>query len=303
MMSAELPNVSRPRTPPLIADVAVVIPTVGRSQLQGCLESIAKGNAWPAELIVVDQGSDLRVAAWIEELRAKGMTTRHIRSSQTGTAAATNRGLESVRTPFVAVTHDDCRVEPNWLRCIADCMREAPGAIVTGMVRPEKGTVVPSVITSSEPAVYHRPLLDRDPLFPANMAFSLDIPRRIGPFDECSPLLQAEDAEWSYRALRAGVPIIYVPEAEVRHTAWRDARQRAATYRGYARSLGGFYGTYIRKGDLFMLLRLVYDLLRGPWIVFRALATGDRELAEIGRAYVTHLLPGVLAGLRYRRSL
>ena len=46
---------SSPRTSP--TDVTVVIPTVGRPLLRDCLRSIAAGDTWPAELIVVDQSS------------------------------------------------------------------------------------------------------------------------------------------------------------------------------------------------------------------------------------------------------
>lgn len=287
------------KTTARLANISVVIPTIGRSHLKDCLNSIAGAEVWPAKLVVVHQGHDTAVSAWVEELSRSGMAVQYIRSDDRGTAAATNCGLAHVETPFVAVTHDDCRVAVDWLDRIADHLHRHPQRIVTGMVRPEDNKTVPSVITASEPVVYRRPLIDRDPLFPANMGFSLETARRLGPFEENPLLPLAEDAEWSYRALRAGVEIAYAPDAIVEHIAWRDSAQRSETYGGYVRSLGGFYGLYLRRGDRFILLRLLYDLLRGPWILFRALVTGNRELRVIGLAYVRELLPAALNSFRH----
>lgn len=281
-----------------LPDISIVVPTVGRPHLKGCLESIASARSWPAKLIVVHQGHNTEVSAWVEELAANGMATHYVRSDKRGTAAATNCGLACVETPFVAVTHDDCRIAADWLERMADHLRRHPERIVTGMVRPERGKIVPSVITTREPAVYRHPLIDRDPLFPANMGFSLETARRLGPFEENPLLPLAEDAEWSYRALRRGIEIAYAPDSVVDHIAWRDAAERAATYRGYVRSLGGFYGLYLRRGDLFILLRLIHDLVRGPWILVRASAAGNRELRNIGLAYVGELLPATVRGFR-----
>jgi GT2 family glycosyltransferase len=127
---------------------------------------------------------------------------------------------------------------------------------------------------------------------------SREVLERIGLLDEDPRLRAAEDCEWSYRALRAGVPIAYAPEVVVRHLGWRDEAQRADQYQAYARSHGGFYGKYLRQGDLFIALRVVIHLLRAlkRWAV--GAATGDRDKALNGRAYLTGLLPGIAANLR-----
>jgi len=285
----------------VLSDVTVVIPTVGRPMLEGCLEAIVSGDAWPARLIVVDQSNSPEVARLIAQVRSTGLNAEHQPSSGRGTAAATNRGIEQVRTRYVAVTHDDCRPNPDWLRRMTNRLHETTESITTGSVKAEENEVAPSLTSSMEAATYVRPLLTRDPLFPANMGFAVSLIDRLGLFDEDDILRFAEDAEWSYRALRSGVRIHFAPEVGVTHLAWRDARQRAITYRGYARSQGAFYGKYIRKGDWFILIRAIYDLLRGLWIAIRALATRNTELSAIGHAYLTQLLPGILSGLRTRR--
>jgi GT2 family glycosyltransferase len=257
---------------------------------------------WPSELIVVHQGTNPAVASWIAGLRALGLQAQHVPSTQTGIAAATNRGLERVRTPLVAVTHDDCRVDPDWLERMATRVREIGEAILTGRVEPLGEGVVPTSVTARTPARYTEPLVDGDVLFPPNMGFPMLVVRRIGYLDEHPSLRYAgEDNDWAYRALRAGVPIVYDPTVAVAHLAWQSQAALPAIYRRYARGQGSFYGKHLRRGDRFIGRRAIRDVVRGPWLLLRGVVSRNRELTAMGRGEVTGLLPGILAGLRRRR--
>jgi GT2 family glycosyltransferase len=280
-------------------EVSIVIPTLGRDLLLGCLESIASGTAWPAELIVVDQGGGSQVRGWLDDLRGRGLNVRHVSSDQTGIAAATNRGLELVRTPYAATTHDDCRVRPRWLKTLADRVPDIGDAILTGRVEPEGPGIVLTVVTSPDRAVYTDARIARTVLFPANMAFRVRLLSRIGYLDEHPSLrLAGEDNEWAYRALTAGVAVIYDPDVVVAHLAWQGRKALRPLYRRYARGQGSFYGKYVRRGDRFILGRAARDLVRAPWLLLRGVATGNRDLIAMGVGEVTGLLPGILAGLR-----
>jgi len=280
-----------------LEDITIVIPTLGRPILEQSLYWIASGSAWPERLIVVDQGSGSETAGWIEQLQASGFAAQHVHSNQRGRASGVNRGLELLRTPFVAITDDDCFVEAGWLQNMFDCLREHPEAIVTGQVE-AAGEDVLFVVASPVAAIYSRPRLKFDSMSGGNMGASRAVIEKVGLFDEDPRLRTAEDAEWSYRALRKGVPIIYAPEVRVRHLGWRDPSRRAEQYRDYARSHGGFYGKYIRKGDMFILIRaLVHHYRAARWWVYGN-ARGNAELAMLGKAYFTGLLPGIVAGFR-----
>jgi GT2 family glycosyltransferase len=286
-----------------LSDVTLVIPTVGRPLLDDCLESIRVSQAWPAALLVVDQSSSSAIADHVNELRRRGLNTTHLPMRGSGVAAAMNHGLRHVRTPLVAVTHDDCLVNERWLRCLHDRVRNEGLVVVTGRVLPEGGAEVPSVITSTIPATYTRPLPDRDVLFPANMLFPYQVWRAVGPMDEDPLLLVAEDNEWAYRVLRAGIPIVYEPEAVVVHVAWRgEAALKDVTW-AYARAQGAFYGKYLRRrADLHLARRAAVDLLRGLWWVARGSILRDRALAERGRAGTLGLAQGLVSGIfRARR--
>jgi GT2 family glycosyltransferase len=276
-----------------------VIPTVGSPLLEGCLESIAAGGTWPAELIVVDQGASPAVASWIERLRIRGMNARHVPSSRTGIAAGTNQGLRLVRSRFVAVTHDDCRVRSDWLVRLAERLPTIGDAVLTGRVEPDGDGIVLTVKLATEPAVYRAPQLHADVLFPPNMAFPIRLLRRVGAFDEHRSLLTAgEDNDWAYRALRAGVPLVYDPAITVGHLARFTRSDLPALYRRYARGQGAFYGKHLRRGDAFIARRALHDLLRAPWLLLRGLAARNTELIAMGTGEVTGLPHGILAGLR-----
>jgi GT2 family glycosyltransferase len=284
---------------PVASDLSVVIPTLGRELLEDCLESIAAGTIWPADVIVVDQGATSQVTRSIERLTRRGLAITHMRSSKVGIAAGTNRGLERVRTRFVATTHDDCRVQADWIERLSVRMREVGDRILTGRVEPRGEGLVLTVITRREPAVYTEPLIDRDVLFPPNMAFPIRLLERVGYFDEHPSLrLAGEDNEWAYRALRGGIPIVYDPEIVVAHLAWQDPQRRTELHRRYARGQGSFYGKYLRRGDAFILRRAVRDLARAPWLVLRGAVTRNPDLLAMGLGELTGLPAGVLAGLR-----
>ena len=287
---------------PVLDDISLVIPTLGRPILEQCLCWILSGSTWPACLIVVEQGSNPLVMDWLKRMQEVGIRVKHIRSSQRGRSAGINRGLEQVDTPFVAITDDDCFVGEAWLINMANRLRLGPGVVVTGRVE-AAGEEMIIVVTSTMPVVHRRPRLKFDSMSGGNMGASLAVFREVGLFDEDSVMATAEDAEWAYRALRKGIAIIYDPDVCLWHFGWRDLDMRTEQYRQYALSHGGFYGKYLRKGDLFILLRALVHFARSfrRWTVGKI--TGNEENARNGRAYCLGLLPGIAAGLRSRNQI
>lgn len=295
--SAESRSASEAMGSPVAQAISVVIPTLGRNLLERCLEAMVLSHTRPVRLVLVDQGENRAIADWVARLRDQGMSVEHIRAERRGRAAAVNRGIECVESRFVAVTDDDCLVEPEWLTNMLAHLKETPEAIVTGRVEPEGENVV-AAVTALEPALYRRPRLKHDSLSGGNMGASVGVLATIGPLDEDPRLAWAEDCEYSYRALRSGVPIRYAPDVVVRHVGWRDAAERAAHYRTYARSHGVFLGKYLRRGDPFIAVRTLVVVFRAAKRLLRGLATDDAERVAHGRAYMMGIWPGVVAGWR-----
>ena len=284
---------------PILDDITVVIPTLGRAILEASLHHIARGSVWPAQLIVVDQGTETATLRWIEQLQAAGLAAMRIASSQRGRSAGINRGLERVTTRFVTITDDDCLADAHWLETMAVCLREYPSAIITGRVDPAGNPDVEfCVVPSRVPHVYDRPQLKAQPLIGGNMGVAMALVHRVGQFDESDCLHSAEDSDWGYRALRLGIPIRYVPDIVVQHFNWRSMAQRALRYRDYSRSQGGFYGKHLLGGDRLIWHQTARALVRGPVRWVRGLLRRDQDMIDRGQADTLELLPGIINGLR-----
>ncbi len=281
---------------PMLSDISLVIPTLGRPILEQCLYRILVGSTWPACLIVVEQGSNTDVVSWLERVRQIGIPVRHILSTQRGRSAGINRGLEQTRTRFVAITDDDCFVEEGWLCNMATQLQQHPQSVITGRVE-AAGEDMVVVVTSPTPSIQNRPRLTFDSMSGGNMGAPLDIFRKVGLFDEDPVMATAEDAEWAYRALRKGISIHYEPSVVLAHFGWRNATKRVEQYREYALSHGGFYGKYLRRGDFFILARAASHFGRALRRWVRGTVTGNAELAMLGKAYCLNLLPGIWAGM------
>jgi GT2 family glycosyltransferase len=286
---------------PILEDISIVIPTLGRPILQQSLFWILAGSTWPKCLIVLEQGCNQDVVDWLRRVQELGIRVKHILSDQRGRSAGINRGLEQVDTRFVAITDDDCFVGEDWLTNMGSKLRLSPEAVVTGRVE-AAGEGVIFVVTSTMPAIQYRPRIKFDSMSGGNMGTSLANFKKVGLFEEDPVMSTAEDAEWAYRALRKGVAIIYEPAVVVTHFGWRNDEKRREQYRDYALSHGGFYGKYLRRGDLFILVRALSHFMRAlrRWINGRL--KGDLDYALVGQAYCLNLPLGILAGMRSKKQ-
>lgn len=289
----------QPRT--VARDVSLVIPTLGRPIIAGCLAAIAGGRQWPAAIIVVDQGPSERIKTLLDDIATLGIGTRHERSASRGRAPGLNAGLRLVATPFAVVTDDDCIPDADWIAGYAAHFAAHPDMVVTGRVLTAGEERIVNVVSDLQPFVQRKPRVTYDRLSGGNCGIPLEVLGSVGLFDEDPCMRYAEDGEWAYRTLRAGVPIAYVPSVVVTHVGWRDAGERLTQYRGYARSHAAFFGKYLRRGDAFIVLRSCVHLARALKRWLGGVLARDDELAANGRAYALQFLPGLLEGLRSGR--
>lgn len=286
---------------PVARDVTLVIPTLGRPIISACLAAVLGGRAWPAAVIVVNQGPADGIAALLEDVARLGIEARHEPCTSRGRALGLNVGLRLVRTPFVVITDDDCVPDEHWVEGYAAHFAEHPATAATGRVETAGEGRVISVVSDPAPSIQRKPRLMFDRLSGGNCGIALQVLGRVGLFDEDPCMRYAEDGEWAYRALRAGVPIAYRPDLVVAHVGWRGIDERLAQYRRYARSHGAFFGKRLRQGDGFIVLRAAAHLARALRRWWRGTLGNDPELAANGRSYALQLVPGVIDGLKSRR--
>lgn len=289
------------KTGQVAAEFTVIIPTIGRPILRGCLQNILEGSVLPGQVVIVDQGNNPDVMEWVKEVDGLGPELLYVKSAGRSPSSARNQGMEQVQTPFVLAIDDDCLAAPDWVEKMALHLRRFPDVIVTGRVEPAGEGIPPTVVLDDEPQLIRKPLLRNvSPLSTGNMGVSTALARQIGTFDE--NLFTAEDIDWAYRALRNGVSIFYAPDVIVRHFHWRDKGQTATNYRAYAAGLGAFYGKHLRRGDWSMVLRILLAIFRGLKSLLFGLIRRDNDQYLVGLARMTKFFPGVVYGFRGKSS-
>jgi GT2 family glycosyltransferase len=275
--------------------VSVVVPTIGRAALlEECIASITACDRPPDEIVVVDQSGDPAVASVVSRFEAGG--ARLLVATFRDRSLAVNLGMREARHELVAVTDDDCTVDPSWIERVWERVAADAATIVTGRVLPVGDAVaVPSLVGSDEPCDYTGGM-HYDVLFGCNMACSRSRFLDLGGFDERVKL--AEDNDFCYRWLRAGHRLHYDPSMLIWHHAWRTPGQLATHFRGYARGQGIFYAKHLRRGDLTVLRFVAQDLRRAARAVAARLVRGQPEWPDARLSLPLGVARGLVTGWR-----
>lgn len=205
-----------------------------REFLRECLVSLENqttyaGEAFPAEIIVVDNGS---ADGSPEMVAAEFPAVRLIRNpANRGFCAANNQGIAVARAPRIALLNNDAAAEPHWLAALSSALDRSPS---TGMAAskilqyetPERIDKAGHILYLDgqnrgrgtgevDRGQYDGPLHLGWPDGCAAM-YRKAMLDEIGGFDE-DLFAYADDAELGLRARIAGWECAYAPKAVVRH--------------------------------------------------------------------------------------
>ena len=279
---------------------AVVIPTIGRPvQLRAALDSLARCQPRPAEVVVVDQSGGQDVRSVVESFTGP-LGARWLRSDARSIGLAVNVGLEYAEHDLVFVTNDDCVVAPDWIGVGQRELAATPGAIVTGAVHPVGDPVLtPSLKEESRPWDYTGAPTD-SALYGANMATSRAAILELGGFDP-RVVPSGEDNDLGYRWLRAGRTLRYVPELRIWHDDWRSEAEMKDLYLRYGVGQGMFYAKHLRRRDARMLRFLARDVRYAGQDALRAVIRGE-PVSDWAKGTLRGLPAGLRAGWRTFRS-
>ncbi len=254
---------------------SVVVCTCNRSAALvatvNALERLAAPAGWQLEVLVVDNASNDGTRQVIEAAVARSPDRfRYLYEGAAGKSNALNAALAAVSGDLLLVTDDDCLVEPDWAqKMVAEFERDPDLDLVGGRVELHDPVDRPVTIRTFDETIVFDSTAQLFSLIPGcNLAFTRRALQRVGPFDpRLGPgsrrRLVAEDTDFLYRALRAGLRMIYSPQPCVRHAHGRrtDA-QVAALHRTYLRGRGALYCKHILRGDG-TALRMAYWELSG----------------------------------------
>jgi glycosyltransferase involved in cell wall biosynthesis len=224
--------------------------------IEGCvaaaLESASQCSAFQ-ELILVDGGSSDNTSEVCARL-AVDARVRVISSERHSASSKRNAALSACETEYLVFTDPDCIPAPGWLSAFSEAAAEGV-RLATGRVTPHGPGMETSIRKGAESRVYSPTFINRAfPFRPGssnNYLIETALLREGGGFPEDvgpgTPNGVAEDAEVNYRALRAGVPIHFIANAEVAHRHPERPDQFIAKKRGYA--VGLTYFMFKRYGD------------------------------------------------------
>jgi GT2 family glycosyltransferase len=182
------------------------------------------------ELIIVGQGSDTTVRDCVAKLAATHPRVRYVHTPQKGLSHARNVGIANARADIIAMTDDDCEVDPNWLKVLVECFEADPrvGLVGGDLVSPPRPAALfaecPKLSvkdTLYDPSNGNRVVPDGWDFVGANFAFRKHVVEQVGVFDEMlgagAPFPAGEETDFKLRLERAGVAMRATPRAVVHH--------------------------------------------------------------------------------------
>jgi len=204
--------------------ISIVIPTYNRPRVLAlCLQAIAAQtySRDRFEVIVVNDGGTDPLDKVLRPYQGS-MTCRLPYQSNSGPAAARNRGAREAVGQLLVFTDDDCAPAPDWLARLAERHAQAPDCAFGGQTQNALATNMYS--TASQLVVsylldYYSNAPERVRFFPSsNLAFPAERFRSIGGFSTEYQRAAGEDRELCDRWQHRGLRMIYVPEAVVYHS-------------------------------------------------------------------------------------
>ena len=205
---------------------SVIVPVYEHWHLVPTLLQCLEEQALPRdafEILLVDNGSSEFTPP--DTLPAN---TRVLECHTPGSYAARNMALREARGDWLVFTDADCRPTPHWLQSLDHATAQAPHSLLAGSVDVVSDADQPNAfeiydMVKDIPQAWY---VHRGYAATANLAVPREVMNNVGEFD--ATRFSGGDAEFCKRAVKAGYPLKYIPEAEVKHPA-RDSWDAIAT--------------------------------------------------------------------------
>ena len=219
---------------------SVIIATYNRAEeLVKTIESLKKlESTKPWEVIIVDNNSrDTTRDVVLKAVDSFPVPLHYLLEKEQGRSAALNAGIRAAKGEILAITDDDVRVDPLWLRNAEQALERLQCDYVGGKALPIWSGKIPNwmpnrggkhwgVIALLDYGPEPLEFGEKVPLG-VNMVFRRECFERAGLWDnsigrKAGTLLGQEVREWTQRARAAGLRGFYSPDLVVHHVIPED---------------------------------------------------------------------------------
>lgn len=176
-------------------EIAIVIPTIGRSSLHDLLDSLANADA---QIVVVDDRANARTPLPVRD------NVTVIRSGGRGPAAARNAGWRYAQAHWICFLDDDVVVGDRWFAALLDDLA------VNGEVAGTQALLEVPLPDHRAPTDWERNVaaLADSAWITADMAYRRSWLERVGGFDERFKRAYREDSDLALRVHGAGGQLV-----------------------------------------------------------------------------------------------
>ncbi len=221
------------------APVSLILSVLNEGdRLRRTIDSVVSAELWPAEIVVVDDGSTDGCADRLEPAARRGPPVRVFHRPHEGIAGARAYGA-CVATEQVLVFLDaHCDADPGWLEPLVELIQRCPDAIavptVANTARPADrgcGARVVNDLLSYQWITSNPPPAEVGIAPGGCFAVRRELLRELGGFAAMRDF-GVEDVELSLRAWRFGCPVRTAPRSCIRHDFRRNSpyKMRAETW-------------------------------------------------------------------------
>lgn len=202
-------------------EISVVVPTYNRLEtLAPVLPTLLAQNLAPSEfeVLVCDSNSTDGTAEFLAKMHEQHPNVRHLPGPYSGRAAARNAGIDAARGDVVLFNDSDIFASPDLLAQHLRHHRAQRNVAVVGLEVQVKdyADYLRKRDNPGERGSLHKPTRRTLPwlyFLTGNASVRRDDLLRVGRFDESFTGYGHEDLELGYRLARAGVAILYEPNA------------------------------------------------------------------------------------------
>ena len=210
----------------VLQPVSIIVPIKNRgSLLPNLIKNLSNLNYPNYEIIIVDDCSTDNTKNLLRKYPIKSILLK----KSVGSAEARNIGINEAKNNIIALTDSDCFVSRNWLKDLVPFLNiyDVVGGRVEFCDRAERklnpSIKIETVLKKESPVNF---------LNSSNMLFKKELVKHTGGFLN----YRIEDLEFSWRALKKGFRLIYVPKGLVIHHGKRTILQNIKRYIQYGKS-------------------------------------------------------------------